>query len=349
MHLKNLDIVFGWDRPDVAKEVTSFQRGVPLPVAQPQLDGPNRLLAMLIKSEQWSPADHQHYPPAFRAAVRTLLLAHHRSGSAAAARHPTSGTKAARRATVETELCPLSQLEPECLMAVVRHLAALPLAPWLFMQPWGEVTQPNRKLIYAELRALMKQVYNATIEEWQNDLAAPLRQGLPAADLTLPYYSAYNDIRMQLCSDNNITSAEALTAVLNAGGKQTQAALTAVAFLGCPDGMYETMNQAWKLAIAPEFLAAVQAAGEVVGMAGCISLAAAESGQEMLNLVCTLGAAGAPLLVKALAAGGDEARLAVAVMFADECPGLPDTQPLVDATDVLIYTREFSDPQPALA
>ena len=68
----------------------------------------------------------------------------------------------------------------------------------------------------------------------------------------------------------------------------------------------------------------------------------------MLNLVCTLGAAGAPLLAKALAAGGDEARHAVAVIFADECPGQPDTQPIDDAADVLMWSRELSDPRTAL-
>ena len=60
------------------------------------------LLAMLIKGETWSPADHKHYPPAFRAAVRTLLLAHRRSGSAAAG----GGSKgsSARRAAAESEV-----------------------------------------------------------------------------------------------------------------------------------------------------------------------------------------------------------------------------------------------------
>lgn len=42
MHLKDLDIVFGWGRPEVVKEVATLQRGVPLPVAKPQLGGANR-------------------------------------------------------------------------------------------------------------------------------------------------------------------------------------------------------------------------------------------------------------------------------------------------------------------
>ncbi|KAI7835289.1 hypothetical protein COHA_010809 [Chlorella ohadii] len=152
--LRNLNIVFGWDRPDVVKEVADFERGVPQPVAVPQLDGPDRdtcplvsgsLLAMLIKGEPWSPADHQHYPPTFCAAVRTLLLAHRRSGTAVARR---STRAASRKAAVESQVCSLSQLEPECLMAIVRHLAEPPLAPWLFKQPWGKVTGPDMDAIY---------------------------------------------------------------------------------------------------------------------------------------------------------------------------------------------------------
>lgn len=46
------------------------------------------------------------------------------------------------------QVCPLSQLEPECLMAVVRHLAEPPLAPWLFKQPWIEVIPPDVDAIY---------------------------------------------------------------------------------------------------------------------------------------------------------------------------------------------------------
>lgn len=33
---------------------------------------------MLIEGEPWSPADHRYWPPAFKAAARTLLLAHRR-------------------------------------------------------------------------------------------------------------------------------------------------------------------------------------------------------------------------------------------------------------------------------
>lgn len=40
--LKNFNILFDWQRPDVAKQVVRFQRGVPERVAAPELDGPNR-------------------------------------------------------------------------------------------------------------------------------------------------------------------------------------------------------------------------------------------------------------------------------------------------------------------
>ena len=39
---------------------------------------PHSLLWMLVEGEPWSPADHRYWPPAFKAAVRTLLLAHRR-------------------------------------------------------------------------------------------------------------------------------------------------------------------------------------------------------------------------------------------------------------------------------
>ena len=51
------------------------------------------------------------------------------------------------------QFCALSQLEPECLIEVVRHLAQPPLAPWLFKQPWGEVQVPDREAMYAGMEA----------------------------------------------------------------------------------------------------------------------------------------------------------------------------------------------------
>ena len=58
---------------------------------------------MLIRGEPWSPADHKHYPPAFQAAVRTLLLAHRRArGGSPAARGTARAT--ARQAAAESEV-----------------------------------------------------------------------------------------------------------------------------------------------------------------------------------------------------------------------------------------------------
>ena len=72
------------------------------PVHQHRIPPPFRsLLVMLIRGEPWSPADHQHYPPAFQAAVRTLLLAHRRHGIALP-RRSTRG--AARKAAAESQV-----------------------------------------------------------------------------------------------------------------------------------------------------------------------------------------------------------------------------------------------------
>lgn len=42
LELRNFNILFDWERPDVAAKLAKFERGVPAPVAAVQLDGPNR-------------------------------------------------------------------------------------------------------------------------------------------------------------------------------------------------------------------------------------------------------------------------------------------------------------------
>lgn len=59
---------------------------------------PRSLLWMLIEGEPWSPADHHHWPPAFRAAARTLLLAHRRGA-------PVQGAAGPSAALVELQAC----------------------------------------------------------------------------------------------------------------------------------------------------------------------------------------------------------------------------------------------------
>ncbi len=46
--LRNLDIVSGWDRPDVVQAVAKFEIGVPQPVAVPRQDGPDRCVVALL-------------------------------------------------------------------------------------------------------------------------------------------------------------------------------------------------------------------------------------------------------------------------------------------------------------
>ena len=103
------------------------------------------LLAMLIKGEPWSPGDHQHYPPAFRAAVRTLLLAHRRSGSAAVTQRATRS--GAGRAAVEGQVgagdwCRLALHSgppgPVCKPRFVRHT----LLPCAMVRTTSRPTQP---------------------------------------------------------------------------------------------------------------------------------------------------------------------------------------------------------------
>lgn len=90
------------------------------------LEGDNRLLWMLIAGLPWSPADHRYFPPAFKAAVRTLLLVHHRGTSGAT---PSGGTGA------PTGLYGLfGPAPPEVVKAVIRE-AAFPLRPWLAPDP----------------------------------------------------------------------------------------------------------------------------------------------------------------------------------------------------------------------
>ncbi|KAL4440531.1 hypothetical protein ABPG75_003532 [Micractinium tetrahymenae] len=156
LELKNFNILFDWERPEVQR----FQRGVPNPVAAPQLDGPNRLLVMMIKGEPWTPEDTANYPPAFQAAIQMLLLAHCRGGpvrASTAAASAGGGSKGGGSAgssggdgkrkksgpAAELEPSLLSLLPRECVMDVIRHLAAPPLSPWLFLEDWGTVEFPD--------------------------------------------------------------------------------------------------------------------------------------------------------------------------------------------------------------
>lgn len=70
--------------------------------------------------------------------------------------------------------------------------------------------------------------------------------------------------------------------------------------------------------------------------------------QALADQLCTLGAAAAPLLAKAFAAGGDEARRALAAVKQGACPGNPDGLAPWDAWYVLVASKEFKDPATSL-
>lgn len=94
---------------------------------------PTRILWMMIQGLPWTPADQQHFPPAFRAAARTLLLAHRRGS-------PTprggGGGQCAAPARLAPELQPnwLSLVPLEFVMAVIERMA-WPLDPWFAPDP----------------------------------------------------------------------------------------------------------------------------------------------------------------------------------------------------------------------
>lgn len=69
--------------------------------------------------------------------------------------------------------------------------------------------------------------------------------------------------------------------------------------------------------------------------------------QTLLDQLCTLGAAGAPLLVEAYGAGGDRARQAFAAVEFAQCPGDPSGQAVLDAWNVVKKSKEFNDPSTA--
>ena len=68
---------------------------------------------MLVTGQPWRQEEHRHFPPAFKAAVRALLLAQRRG----------------RPTVAGSQANPLSLLEPALLDIICR--AAFPLSPWL--------------------------------------------------------------------------------------------------------------------------------------------------------------------------------------------------------------------------
>ena len=85
-----------------------------------------RALWLMVTGQPWSDEEHRHFPPAFKAAVRTLLLAHRRGSPVS--RGVTRG--AAKRVAVESRANPLVLLPPDVLLNIIGQ-AAFPLSAWL--------------------------------------------------------------------------------------------------------------------------------------------------------------------------------------------------------------------------
>ncbi|KAI7837349.1 hypothetical protein COHA_008790 [Chlorella ohadii] len=134
--LPNFHILRDWGR--LGRTADGTGRICCSPGADPQQDklltGDNRLLWMLIEGEPWSPADHRYWPPAFKAAVRTLLLAHRRGAPVKRGLDaPTAAPAAA-----ELQATPLSPLPHTFVLAVIAA-AAFPLNAWFdaaSMEDW---------------------------------------------------------------------------------------------------------------------------------------------------------------------------------------------------------------------
>ncbi|KAL4436508.1 hypothetical protein ABPG75_003647 [Micractinium tetrahymenae] len=106
--------------------------------------GHNRWLWLAIQHPAWSPAQHHRFPPSFKAAVRTLLLAaHHLSRTTASIGGQQGGTRGGRRsrqqprgrrrtATVAAATGPAASMGslPRELLLQVLGLAAHPLSSW---------------------------------------------------------------------------------------------------------------------------------------------------------------------------------------------------------------------------
>ncbi|PRW45110.1 glycine oxidase isoform X1 isoform A [Chlorella sorokiniana] len=122
--LPNFHTMRDWGRKGLARDGT--ERICSFAGSHPKQDklltGGNRLLWMLVEGEPWSPADHRYWPPAFKAAARTLLLAHRR-GAPVKRRSRASSSSSAAAPT------PLSHL-PHGFVLAVLAAAAFPLEAW---------------------------------------------------------------------------------------------------------------------------------------------------------------------------------------------------------------------------
>jgi hypothetical protein len=95
--------------------------------ALPPLLLPRREVHLAITHPTWSRHQHHRFPPAFRAAARTLLLATQRASNASAASDNSSTVRGECGGSVVCE--ELGRL-PEGVLGHVLQLAAYPLSVW---------------------------------------------------------------------------------------------------------------------------------------------------------------------------------------------------------------------------
>ena len=99
---------------------------------------PARRLIITARGEPWSPATHHHWPQAFKAWVRTLLLVWRRCVARGGEAARGGGkTRAARRTAAAAESAvQLARLPLELVLKVAEQ-AAKPMSAWLEAEKAG--------------------------------------------------------------------------------------------------------------------------------------------------------------------------------------------------------------------
>ena len=107
-----------------------------------------RWLWLAARSKPWSPERHAAFPPAFKQAARTLLLAAHRGASAAGAvqqkgKRSGSSARGAGGGRTATGIVQLARLPCELLHAILAQ-AAYPVSAWRPQMEGGRVLDEVR-------------------------------------------------------------------------------------------------------------------------------------------------------------------------------------------------------------
>jgi hypothetical protein len=113
-------------------------RSTVVQICDPCLLPPNYRLPFVARGGTWSPATHHHWPAAFKAMARTLLLARSATGggSSGGSRHKRgkgrgSDGRAKRPAPPAAGPCRLAELPADVLLLIIQ-LAAAPMSAWLY-------------------------------------------------------------------------------------------------------------------------------------------------------------------------------------------------------------------------